>query len=87
VYPNGRVGNKRVFYQSNEWVPDGIRVAQSGNIYTCTGTSLDIIDSDGILLGKILFPTYVTNLQFTGDGGLWVVGSGPVYRITIAEKN
>jgi gluconolactonase len=75
-----------VLYQTDEWVPDGIRVSRSGYIFAATGTAIDVIDSDGILLGKILLPTYVTNMEFTGDTGLWVVGSGPVYRITIAEK-
>jgi hypothetical protein len=44
------------------------------------------MDSNGVLLGKILLPSFVTNLEFTGDGGLWLVGAGPVYRVTIAEK-
>jgi gluconolactonase len=61
-------------------------VASSGNIYAACGTAVDVIDPDGVLLGKILFSSFVTNLEFTGDGGLWVVGSGPVYRVTINEK-
>ena len=82
----GRVGSKRVIYQTDQWIPDGIRVASSGNIYAATGNSIDVLDPNGVLLGKILLPSFVTNLQFTGDGGLWLVGAGPVYRVTIAEK-
>ena len=45
-----------------------------------------MIDPEGVLLGKIRTPTFTTNLVFSGTGGLWLVGQGAAYRVTIAEN-
>jgi len=72
-------------YQTDQWIPDGIKVVKSGNIYTAAGNFIGVVDPDGVLLGKIRTPTFTTNLVFAGSGGLWQVGQGAAYRVLIAE--
>jgi hypothetical protein len=41
-----------------------IKVVKSGNVYTATGDVIDVIDANGVLLGKIHTPTFTaTNLM------------------------
>jgi gluconolactonase len=74
-----------VVYYADQWIPDGIKVVKSGNIYTAAGNFIDVIDPSGVLLGKIYTPTFTTNLVFSGSGGLWLVGQGAAYRVLLAE--
>ena len=78
--------NRRAVYYTDQWIPDGIKVAKSGNIYTAAGNFIDVVDPQGVLLGKIRTPTFTTNLVFSGQGGLWLVGQGAAYRVTLAEN-
>jgi sugar lactone lactonase YvrE len=60
-------------------------VARSGNVYVATHRFVDILDVDGLLLGKIQMPKPVANLEFAGPHGLWIVGEGGIFRVKFAE--
>lgn len=85
VIEGGAVRNRRAVYETDQWIPDGIKVTKSGNIYTAAGNFIDVVDPNGVLLGKIKTPTFTTNLVFSGAGGLWLVGQGAAYRVMLAE--
>ena len=54
-------------------------------MYVAAHRFVDILDVDGLLLGKIQMPKPVANLEFAGPHGLWIVGDGGIFRVTFAE--
>jgi len=85
---NGLLTNRRLVYIADFWVPDGIRVSRSGNLYAASGIFVDIISPDGVLLGKIHMGGLMQNLIFAGPdlNELWIVGIGGVYRTRITDQ-
>jgi gluconolactonase len=60
------ISNKRMFYTSYIGIPDGIKVDNSGNVYTGVGSGVDVVSPDGILIGSFNLPKGVANLAFGG---------------------
>ena len=85
---NGLATNRRLVYIADFWVPDGIKVSESGNLYAAAGIFVDIISPDGVLLGKIQTAGLMQNLIFAGPelNELWLVGIGGVYRTRISDQ-
>jgi gluconolactonase len=53
-----------VFTVVNPWVPDGFRVDVHGNLYVTAGDGIQVFNSGGQMLGKILTPETAGNLSF-----------------------
>jgi sugar lactone lactonase YvrE len=84
VTHNGtRVSNKRSFYLSSSWVPDGLKVTREGLVLTGSGTGVDVIDDVGQLLFRIQTNYTVQNFAFVGNElkELWIMGNGGISRI------
>jgi sugar lactone lactonase YvrE len=75
--------NKRPFYRSQDYVPDGLKVARNGYVLTATGHGVDILDEQGTLLVRIQTSYIAVNFQWTGDDleTLWIVGIGAISRV------
>ncbi|KAI9651214.1 hypothetical protein NHQ30_001252 [Ciborinia camelliae] len=86
--------NKRPVYLAQDWVPDGLKVAENGYIVTGAGKGVDILDPDGALLVRIQTNYTVQNFAWTGEGmgkgkrgldldldTLWIVGNEGVSRV------
>ena len=71
VGPNGRLSNNRILLDMSSedpGVPDGLKVAQKGNVF-CTGPGgVRVCRADGELLGRIVLPELAANLG-RGAGG------------------
>lgn len=80
--------NRRLVYVPDTHVADGLKVSQSGYIFTAAGSSIDVVrPSDGILLGKIATGTEVMNNLVAVPGGeWWLTGQGGIWRARIAES-
>ncbi|KAK9382035.1 uncharacterized protein V2V93DRAFT_366237 [Kockiozyma suomiensis] len=57
--------NKHVFAFADAAAPDGIKTDTNGNVYSGCGDGIQVWDSDGILIGKILIPGGSANFCFT----------------------
>jgi gluconolactonase len=88
VVGSGQIRNRRLFYISDHWVPDGIKTTPAGNLYSAAGVFVDIVSPDGDLLGKLTFPGIVANIAFAGPeyNQLWIVGISGIYRAKIKEQ-
>ncbi|KAH8821941.1 hypothetical protein F5884DRAFT_108259 [Xylogone sp. PMI_703] len=77
------IGNKRSFYISPDWIPDGIKVAQNGYVVTAAGPGVDILDENGLLLVRIQTNYTVQNIQWTGAHlkTMWLTGNGGVSKV------
>ena len=84
----GHVRDKRLYYISDLWVPDGLKVSRSGYLYSAAGRFVDVVDPEGVLLGKITFPGVVANVAFAGKkyNDLWIVGLGGIFRAKIKDQ-
>ena len=84
----GQLHDKRLVYITDHWVPDGVKVSDSGNIYTAAGIFVDVISPEGVLLGKIRTTGSMQNLIFAGPkyDELWIVGIGGLFRTKMADR-
>ncbi|XP_077981385.1 gluconolactonase-like [Glandiceps talaboti] len=66
-------------------IPDGIKVDQCGNIYIGAGDGVQVFNSDGDLIGKIMTPTFVSNLEFGGKQGndLFLMANPSLFKVTL----
>lgn len=79
-----RVSNKRSFYLSQSWVPDGLKVSREGLVLTGAGTGVDVIDDVGQLIFRIQTNYTVQNFAWVGEDltELWIMGNGGVSRVS-----
>ena len=77
------LGNKRSFYLSADWIPDGLKVARNGYVVTATGMGVDVLDEMGTLLARVQTNYTVQNFAWTGSElkTLWLVGEGGISRV------
>ena len=80
--------NRRLIYVCDVHVSDGIKVAETGLIFTAAGSSIDVVDpSDGVLLGKIVTSNEtMNNLVAIPGGEWWFTGQGGIWRARIATQ-
>ena len=84
VSNNGtRVGNKRAFYLSQSWVPDGLKVSREGLVLTGAGNGVDVLDEFGAMVMRIQTNYTVQNFAWVGDDlkELWMMGNGGISRV------
>jgi gluconolactonase len=84
---DGNTSRERVFISGIDGGPDGLRVAENGNVYiACRGIA--IYTPDGRFVRMIEFPETPSNCTF-GDGDLktlYVTARTSVYRVRISDK-
>lgn len=75
--------NKRPIWYSQDWVPDGLKVAANGYVLTATGPGVDVLDPYGVLILRIQTSFIVQNFAWAGPGltELWIVGQGGIARV------
>ena len=87
VYPvmGKQLGAGRLFCECTYGVFDGFRVDRSGHIWSSSGEGIHCIHPDGSLLGKILLPEVISNVQFGGPkrNRLFATGRSALYAIYV----
>lgn len=75
--------NKRPFYYSQEWVPDGVNVAANGFVVAGVGMGVDVIDRTGSLVLQIRTDYIVQNFAWVGEDltEFWLMGQGGISRV------
>ena len=83
----GQPSHERVFISNIDGTPDGLRVAENGNLYiACRGIA--VYTSAGKLVHMIEFPETPANCAFGGPDWrtLYVTARRSVYRIRIPDR-
>jgi gluconolactonase len=64
---------------------DGFRLDTTGRIWTSAGDGVHVYDSDGTLLGKVLVPEVVANVEFGGlkRNRLFICGTTSLYSVMV----
>ena len=70
------IGNKRLIYLAQDWVPDGLKVAANGYVVTGAGYGVDVLDSVGTLWVRVQTNCTVQNFAWTGPdlSTFWLMG-------------
>lgn len=86
VADDGTLSNGRVFCEVDPGVPDGFRLDVHGNVWTSCQNGVLCFGPDGTALGKIRFPSMVSNLTFGGPrrNRLFVTATNAVYAVFVA---
>lgn len=81
----GRLTGGEVFATIDVGVPDGLRVDATGRVWAAAGDGVHVFAPDGTLVGKILVPETVSNLEFGGRrrNHLFVTATTSVYSIRL----
>ncbi|MCD6034026.1 MAG: gluconolactonase [Thermomicrobiales bacterium] len=64
---------------------DGFRLDTSGRLWTSAGDGVHVYDPDGTLLGKVLVPEVVANVEFGGlkRNRLFICGTTSLYSVMV----
>jgi sugar lactone lactonase YvrE len=84
VVDNGtHITGKRPIWLSQDYVPDGLKVAANGYVLAATGNGVDILDPVGVLIARVQANYTVVNFAWVGEGldEFWMVGQGGVSRV------
>ena len=89
VVDGGRAKNGRVFVEVEPGVPDGIRVDTDGNVWSSSGSGLQVYSPQGEVLLEVPVPEPMANLCFGGEDGttLYIAASTSLYRLRTTARD
>ncbi|TKA69906.1 hypothetical protein B0A49_06121 [Cryomyces minteri] len=78
------ITGKRPIWLSQDWVPDGLKVARNGYVLTGAGKGVDIMDDRGHMIARVQTNYTVQNFAWTGKNwtDFWIMGQGGVSKVT-----
>ena len=81
------ITNQKLVYDFKPFFSDGFRCDKDGNIWTSAGKAIKCFNKDNQLIGQILVPELVSNLEFGGKEGniLYVTATSSLYRMELNQ--
>jgi gluconolactonase len=76
--------NRRVFAMPGTGVPHSIKCDLVGNVYAACGDGLNVWNTSGVLLGKVLVPGGITSFCFGRSGELFLCSGTKFWALTVA---
>ena len=80
------LANRRLFAFAADGFPDGIKCDVYGNIYSGCSDGVEVWNSAGTLIGRILVPGGVANFCFGKDGELFLCNEQKLWRLQMARS-
>ena len=82
---NNKVQNPSVFAKVEPYVPDGIKIDDNNNLWTSSGSGVQIYDENKKLLGKINTPEVCANLCFGMENNktLFITATSSVWKLNL----
>ena len=79
--------NKKLVYDFKPFFSDGFRCDQDGNIWTSAGKAVKCFNPNNELIGQLLVPELVSNLEFGGKEGniLYVTATSSLYSVELNQ--
>lgn len=78
--------NKRLFAYADTGAPDGIKCDVYGNVYAGCGDGINVWNSGGMLVGKILIEGGCANFCFGRNGEMWCFGEHKLWRVKMSDE-
>ena len=84
---NEKITNQKLVYDFKPFFSDGFRCDKDGNIWTSAGKAIKCFNPDNELIGQILVPELVSNLEFGGREGniLYITATSSLYKIELNQ--
>lgn len=83
----GAVGAGRTFAVVDPGLPDGIRIDEHGNLWTSSGSGVQVYAPDGRRLGEVPVPEVIGNLTFSHtESFLYIAATTSLYRVALSVK-
>ena len=81
------IENKKLVYDFKPFFSDGFRCDKDGNIWTSAGKSIKCFNQKNELIGQVLVPELVSNLEFGGEEGniLYVTATSSLYSMELNQ--
>lgn len=88
VNADATLSNRRVFFEVEHGVPDGMRLDEHGNLWCSSGRGIEVITPNGDHFAHIAVPEAVANLTFGGETGdrLFITATSSLYAIHVGVK-
>lgn len=88
VQSDGTLSNGRVWAETvgeGAGVPDGMKIDQQGNLYSCGPGGIHLFDAGGTCLGVIQMPEHTANFAWGDDNlrSLYITASSSLYRLRV----
>jgi gluconolactonase len=77
--------NRRLFAFADSGIPDGIKVDTEGNVYSGCGDGVNVWNSGGTLIGKILVKGGVANFSFGEKGVLYMCNEQRLWKARLGD--
>jgi gluconolactonase len=84
---NNKIYNKQLVYDFKPFFSDGFRSDIDGNIWTSAGKGIKCFNKNNDLIGQLILPELVSNLEFGGKEGniLYVTATSSLYSIELNQ--
>ena len=84
---NDKIINQKLVYDFKPFFSDGFRCDKDGNIWSSAGKAIKCFNPDNELIGQILVPELVSNLEFGGIEGniLYITATSSLYKIELNQ--
>ena len=81
------IENQKLVYDFKPFFSDGFRSDKDGNIWTSAGKAIKCFNPQNELIGQILVPELVSNLEFGGKEGniLYVTATSSLYKMELNQ--
>ena len=84
---NNKISNQKLVYDFKPFFSDGFRCDKDGNIWTSAGKAIKCFNPNNELIGQLLVPELVSNLEFGGKEGniLYVTATSSLYKMELNQ--
>ena len=84
---NNKIFNQKLVYDFKPFFSDGFRSDIDGNIWTSAGKGIKCFNSKHELIGQLLVPELVSNLEFGSKEGniLYVTATSSLYSMELNQ--
>ena len=81
------ITNQKLVYDFKPFFSDGFRSDINGNIWTSAGKAIKCFNPNNELIGQLLVPELVSNLEFGGKEGniLYVTATSSLYSMELNQ--
>lgn len=80
------LANRRLFAYADGGCPDGIKCDQEGNVFSGCGDGIEVWNSAGVLIGRILVEGGVANFCFGEKGCLYLCNETRFWKVHLRES-